>query len=57
MEAPRRVEIAETYGRAEAVEVVQRSFHDYRARFGAPEDRIGELRRLLFANAADEMKQ
>lgn len=57
MEAPRRVEIAETYGRDEAAEVVKRSFQDYRARFGAPEDRIGELRRLLFANAADEMKR
>jgi inorganic pyrophosphatase len=48
----RRVEIAETYGRDEATEVIERSFQDYRAHFGAPEDRIGELRRLLLADVA-----
>ena len=46
-EAPRRVEIAETYGRAEAVETISRSLLDYRAKFGAPENRLDELRRLL----------
>ena len=46
-EAPRRVEIAETYGRAEALETIARSLQDYRTRFGAPETRLDELRRLL----------
>jgi inorganic pyrophosphatase len=46
-EAPRRVEIADVYDREEATEVINRSFRDYRARYGAPEGRVGELRRLL----------
>jgi inorganic pyrophosphatase len=46
-EAPRRVEIAEVYGRAEAFEAINRSMQDYRERYGAPEDRVGKLRRLL----------
>ena len=46
-EAPRRVEIADVYGRAEAIEVIKRSLDDYRARYGAPETRVGELRKLL----------
>lgn len=46
-EAPRRVEITDVYGRDEAIEVINRSFADYRERYGAPESRIGELRRLL----------
>ena len=46
-EAPRRVEIAEVYDREEAMEVINRSFRDYRARYGGPEGRVGELRRLL----------
>ena len=46
-EAPRRVEIADVYNRAEAVEVIERSLKDYRARYGAPEGRVNELRRLL----------
>ena len=46
-ESPRRVEIAEVYDRAAALETIARSFEDYRARYGAPEGRIGELRRLL----------
>ena len=46
-EAPRRVEIADVYNRAESLEVIARSLRDYRTRFGAPEQRIGELRRLL----------
>ena len=46
-EAPRRVEIAEVYGRPEAIEAINRSLEDYRARYGAPEERVSELRRLL----------
>jgi inorganic pyrophosphatase len=44
---PRKVQIAEVYGREEAHEVIRRSIADYRARFGAPEDRIHELKRLI----------
>ncbi len=46
-EAPRRVEIAEVYGRADAFEAIKRSAEDYRARYGSPENRVSELRRLL----------
>ncbi|HYP54655.1 MAG TPA: inorganic pyrophosphatase, partial [Pyrinomonadaceae bacterium] len=46
-EAPRRVEIAAVYDRAEAQDVIARSMRDYRALFGEPEARFGELRRLL----------
>jgi inorganic pyrophosphatase len=46
-EAPRRVEITEVYDRASAAEVILGSIEDYRARFGAPETRLAELRRLL----------
>src|SRR5947209_3212695 len=46
-DAPRRVEIADVYDRAEAIEVIERSLRDYRARYGAPEERVSELRRLL----------
>jgi inorganic pyrophosphatase len=46
-EAPRRVEIADIYDRDEAHDVIRRSLEDYRARFGAPETRLDELRRLL----------
>jgi inorganic pyrophosphatase len=46
-EAPRRVEIADVYNRAEALEAIKRSFQDYRQRYGAPESRIGQLRKLL----------
>jgi inorganic pyrophosphatase len=46
-EAPRRVEIADVYDRAEAMEVVKRSLQDYRAVYGEPEKRIDELRKLL----------
>jgi inorganic pyrophosphatase len=46
-EDPRRVEIAGVYDRKEALEVIGRSFEDYRARYGAPEKRISDLRRLL----------
>ncbi|MBC7933624.1 MAG: inorganic pyrophosphatase [Rubrivivax sp.] len=46
-ENPRRVEIADVYDRDAALETIRRSFEDYRARYGAPEDRVNELRRLL----------
>jgi inorganic pyrophosphatase len=46
-ESPRRVEIAEVYDRAAALETLARSFEDYRTRYGAPETRLAELRRLL----------
>ena len=46
-ESPRRVEIADVYDRDAALETIRRSFEDYRARYGSPEDRVGELRRLL----------
>jgi inorganic pyrophosphatase len=46
-DAPRRVEIADVYDRAEAADVIRRSAADYRARYGAPEMRIAELRRLM----------
>lgn len=52
-EAPRHVEIAETYDAAEAAEVIRRSQGDYRAHYGAPESRIGQLRRLLMHVAED----
>ncbi|HYO90136.1 MAG TPA: hypothetical protein VEQ40_00800, partial [Pyrinomonadaceae bacterium] len=46
-EAPRRVDITDVYNRAEAHEVITRSQRDYRERYGAPENRVDELRRLL----------
>ncbi len=46
-DAPRRVEIADVYDRAEAWDVIGRSLHDYRAQFGHPEKRISQLRQLL----------
>lgn len=46
-EAPRRVEIADVYNRAEALEVITRSLRDYRQRYGAPENRVSQLRKLL----------
>jgi inorganic pyrophosphatase len=42
-EAPRRVEIADVYDRAEAQDVIKRSFRDYRGQFGDPERRAREL--------------
>jgi inorganic pyrophosphatase len=50
---PRKVQIAEVYGHAEAVEVIRRSIDDYRERFGAPEARNRRLRELLGAAATD----
>jgi inorganic pyrophosphatase len=46
-EAPRRVEIADVYDRAEAWDVIARSVRDYRARFGDPDKRISQVRQLL----------
>ena len=42
-DAPRRVEIADVYDRAEAQDVIKRSFRDYRGQFGDPERRAREL--------------
>lgn len=44
---PRRVDIAEVYGRDEAMEVIRRSQADYQTHFGPPGERLGELKRLL----------
>ncbi len=54
--APRHIEITDIYDRAEAHEVIRRSLADYREIYGAPEDRISELRRLLAfdKNSLDE---
>lgn len=46
-EAQRRVEIRDVYDRTEAREVIARSLRDYREKYGAPEERVGQLRRLL----------
>jgi inorganic pyrophosphatase len=46
-DASHKVHIPEFYGRAEALEVVQRSMEDYRERFGAPESRFSELLGLI----------
>lgn len=46
-EAPRRVEIATVYDRAEAHQVIACSQRDYRKAFGDPERRIADLRQLL----------
>jgi inorganic pyrophosphatase len=46
-EEQRRVEITDVYDRTEAREVIARSLRDYRERYGAPEERVGQLRRLL----------
>jgi len=51
---PRKVQIAEVYDRAEAVEVIRRSIDDYRERFGAPEERARRLRQLLESAAERE---
>jgi inorganic pyrophosphatase len=46
-EAPRRVEIAAVYNRAEALDVIERSMRDYRQRFGDPALRVTQFRQLL----------
>ena len=50
-EPARTVRIAEIYDRVEAVEVIRRSLLDYREEFGAPEERIERLARLLGKSA------
>ena len=42
-DAPRRVEIADVYDRAEALDVITRSMLDYREQFGDPEKRAREI--------------
>ena len=44
---PRRVEISDVYGRLEAFDVIERSMRDYRRKFGDPEKRISQLRKLV----------
>lgn len=46
-DAPRRVEIVDVYDRAEALDVIERSFRDYRAKFGDAEQRTHPLRELV----------
>jgi inorganic pyrophosphatase len=46
-ESPRRVEIADVYDRAAALETISRSIEDYRALYGSPESRVDELKRML----------
>ena len=43
----RIIEITDIYGRDEAREVIKHSQTDYRQKFGAPADRIAQLKRLL----------
>ena len=45
--APRRVEISDVYARGEALDVIERSMRDYRKKFGDPEKRISQLRKLV----------
>ena len=49
-ESPRRVEIADVYDREAALETIRASIEDYRERYGAPEERVAELRRLFGAS-------
>ncbi|MBV9928227.1 MAG: inorganic pyrophosphatase [Acidobacteria bacterium] len=46
-ESPRRVEIADVYDREAALKTIRASIEDYRERYGAPEGRFDELKRLL----------
>ena len=46
-DAPRRVEIADVYDRAEAQNVIERSIRDYARLFGDPTERMANLKRLL----------
>jgi inorganic pyrophosphatase len=54
---PRKVQIAEVYGRAEAVEVIRRSIDDYRDRFGAPEERARRVREFLGVAAGADREE
>ena len=49
-ESPRRVEIADMYDREAALETIRASIEDYRESYGAPEERVAELRRLFGAS-------
>ena len=49
---PRKVQIAEVYGRAEAAEVIRRSMEDYREKYGEAEEKLQRLRHLIEAAAA-----
>jgi inorganic pyrophosphatase len=49
-ESPRRVEIADVYDREAALKTIRASVEDYRDRYGAPEERVSELKRLLGAS-------
>ena len=46
-DAPRRVEIVDVYDRAEALDVIERSFRDYRSKFGDLENRNRQLREMV----------
>jgi inorganic pyrophosphatase len=46
-EAPRHVEIAGVYDRAEALDVITRSLSDYQNHFGDPAPRSKELKRVI----------
>ena len=46
-EAPRRVEIVDVYDRVEALDVIERSFRDYRSKFGDSENRTRQLREMI----------
>ena len=52
LEAPRKVEIPEIYGREEACEMIRLSTEDYREKFGPPEQRLALLRSLLTRSEA-----
>lgn len=43
----RAVQVSHIYGRDEAHEVIRRSIEDYREKFGNPESRINEFKKLL----------
>lgn len=43
----RRVQIAEVYDAKEAEEVIHRSMNDYKEKYGEPEDRLSDLKKLL----------
>ena len=46
-DAPRRVEIVDVYDRAEALDVITRSFSDYQTKFGDHESRKKKLKQLI----------
>jgi inorganic pyrophosphatase len=46
-ESEQQVEIPEVYGRDQALEVIRVGQRDYRNHYGAPEERMAELKKLL----------